>query len=175
MKIAYAGKKDITTLKPSNDTIVVTLSDTATEPTLAEKTNWFKHITYPFKVIATVRSFEECDIQAGNLAEYLREHIDGTKNVIIQCSYGEIRSPAVASGLASVFTRHEMFCIKSGKWTPHVSGSNVSNTFTARTQGFIRRGFREDHWLKKKLAETPVKDRNYVSAWIEPKKEKENA
>lgn len=142
MKIAYSGKAAIAKLKPTKDTIVITLSDNEGEPVIHDNSKWFKHITVPFKVIATNISFAECDAQALKLAELLREHIDGTKNVIVQCSYGEIRSPAVASALASVFTKHDMFKIHSGSWTPHVSGSDIRNTFTARTQGFILREFR---------------------------------
>lgn len=147
-KIVYCGKDELAKAMPgiSKDTKIVTLSDYVTEVQEAEQGYVASHVIYPFKVLdpqGPDGSYRPMDEQAAKIGEFLREFLkDHTGDIIIQCSYGEIRSPAVAVGLYhSLEKTHQIGTFKNGKFVEEYP--QRSSTFQGRTSANVHDVFEE--------------------------------
>lgn len=145
MKVAHCSLKEFNKLKPDADTVVISLTGSTNE--VIENTGWKTFISYDFKVLSCHREFRPTDDQARALAEFIFPYIQGAQKVICQCEHGEIRSVAVAFGLAfSDIGDGKRFEVKNGEWVK--STGSAGDTFSGRTYGWIARTI--DKKLKEK-------------------------
>lgn len=136
MQVAYCSAKEFAKLKPCPDTVVINL--TAQENAVAPNKGWKHFLVNKFEVLDDRGVFAPIDNQAKELAHRIFPYIKDAKKVICQCEYGEIRSPAVATGISwSTLGDRRLMEIVNGQWAD--GGGSSHSTFMARTYGWIDR------------------------------------
>ncbi len=157
MKVAYSSITEFMKLTPDADTVVVSLlGNTDDDIEVLPNGGWKSNLRKKFLVIkpnGPLGSFAGMDDQAAQLADDIYEYIKDAKRVIIVCEYGEIRSPAVAAGIAysDLGDCGDIYMISEGRWlSAELLGST---TFQSRTIGNLAATFdlliKEDEAINK--------------------------
>lgn len=134
--VAFVGSKEFEKITPCPDTVVIDL--TARANGTIDNTKWKDYLLCKFDVLSDRGEFEPIDVQAKQLAIRIYPFIKEAKKVICKCGYGEIRSVAVARGIAySDVCQLPVQTIVKGKWVKPESNSGSSSTFSGRTTRWI--------------------------------------
>lgn len=134
MQVVYVGSKEFDKLTPCPDTVVIDL--TAHTDGVIEDTKWKDYLLCRFEVLSDRGEFAPIDNQAKKLAIRIYPYIKDAKKVICKCEYGEIRSVAVARGIAySDMGLPDIHTYKNGKLV--YDDPSGSSTFSGRTTRWI--------------------------------------
>ena len=135
VSVAFCSKEERINLVSNKETVLLELCDDIDRILISED-GWKTHIFYPFKVFDCTREFESTDNQAKAIAEYIGSHFTGEKNILVQCTYGEVRSVAVAIGIACAWSGDCIETIRDGQ---RVDGWDFihSDVFMSRTSSWI--------------------------------------
>lgn len=135
VSVAFCSKEERRNLTPNKETVLLELCDDIDRVLIAEG-GWKAHVCYPFKVLDCAREFESTDNQAKAIAEYISDHFTDEKNILVQCTYGEVRSVAVAAGIACAWNGDRVETIRDGQ---RVNGWDFvhSDVFMGRTAAWI--------------------------------------
>lgn len=140
MKVAFCTKQEFLSLTPDENTVVISLLGNTPDIKEEDNPGWKSLLSIKCSVLRPEGpdgSFAPMDDQAKHLAEQIFPHIKDAQSVIVFCEYAEIRSPAVATGIAYSDLDGEIYQIINKKYIePNITSRS---TFSGRTTGWISR------------------------------------
>lgn len=140
MKVAFCTKQEFFGLTPDENTVVISLLGNTPGVKVEDLGGWKAALSIKFDVLSPEGprgEFKPIDDQARRLATQIFPYVNGCESVIVFCEYAEIRSPAVALGIAYSRLNADLFQIVKKKYVePDIK---AVGTFSGRTTGWISR------------------------------------
>lgn len=103
--VAFCSKAEFDKLVFTEPTIIFTLDDAIAIPREAIEHDKGEHVTWhrvPCKVLSCGRDFTPTDAQARLIGNFMKATIKPDADIVIHCTNGELRSPAVAYGVVAL-------------------------------------------------------------------------
>lgn len=103
--VAFCSKAEFDKLVFTDPTIVFSLDDKIAIPREAIEHNKGEHVTWhrvPCRVLSCNRDFTPTDAQARLIGNFMKAMIKPDVNIVVHCTNGELRSPAVAYGIVAL-------------------------------------------------------------------------